>query len=337
MGATTESQRRIDALGKALKKMKSSTTEACVCCDQLTKRARQLDSLTSPASDASSLLSKASNNLGSTLVLMNEAREKFDTIRDCEPAIERLKRGVIQMQNEKSGKAKKARRNPFEDGEKDSSVVLSEQDVYAAADSMEIIRDAYDFFIERKHWRSTAAALASLERVHQMGVSSMCILESFHLVDSGQAVRIKRVVKQEGEAHITAATETAEQVSIILLPLVSWLDDTVLRAGNIWSARLISWILFLCSVIFYCRLESACRQLCKIETYYVALASMKNINRWNRVSSESCVVSLKPWGVTATNWDQRPRMNRLVWPITLAFPPTASFGPKRWDRVDIRT
>lgn len=212
MGAATESQRRIDALDKALRKMKTSTTDACLCCDQLTKRARQLDSLTSPASDASGLLSKASNNLGATLVLMNEAREKFDTIRDCEPAIERLKRGVVQMQNEKAGKTKKARRNPFEDGEKDSNVILSEQDVYAAADSMEIIRDAYDFFIDRKHWRSTAAALASLERVHQMGVSSMCILGSFHLLDSGQAVRLKRVVKQEGEANITSATETAEQV-----------------------------------------------------------------------------------------------------------------------------
>lgn len=211
MGVSSESQQRINALSKALKKMKTSTAEACLCCDQLTKRARQLDSLTSPASDASSMLSKASNNLGSTLVLMKDAREKFDTIRDCEPAIERLHRGVVHLQNEKSGK-KKARRNPFEDGDKDKVVILSEQDVYAAADSMEIIRDAYDYFIERRHWQSTAGALASLERVHQMGVSSMCILASFHLIDSGQAVRIKRVVKQEGEAHITSSTETATQV-----------------------------------------------------------------------------------------------------------------------------
>jgi exocyst complex protein 7 len=216
MGASTESQRRINALGKALKKMKSSTSEASLCCDQLTKRARQLDSLTSPASDASSMLSKASTHLGSTLVLMKDAREKFDTIRDCEPAIERLHRGVVHMQNEKSGKKNNTRRNPFEDGEKDKRVVLSEQDVYAAADSMEIIRDAYDYFIDRKHWRSTAGALASLERVHQMGVSSMCILASFHLIDSGQSVRIKRVVKQEGEAQITAANETASQVRRLL-------------------------------------------------------------------------------------------------------------------------
>lgn len=217
MGATTEAQRRIDALSKALEKMKSSTSEACTCCDQLTKRSRQLDSLTSPASDASGLLSKASNNLGATLVLLNEAREKFDTIRDCEPAIERLKRGVLHMQNEKNGKTTKTRRNPFEDGEKDNSVVMSEQDVYAAADSMEIIRDAYDFFVDRKHWRSTGASLASLERVHQMGVTSMCTLASFHMLDAGQAVRMKRVVKQEGEHHVTAATETSEQVRRLIV------------------------------------------------------------------------------------------------------------------------
>jgi exocyst complex protein 7 len=218
MGSSTESQRRIDALSKAINKMKGSTSEAALCCDQLTKRARQLDSLTSPASDASSMLSKASNNLGATLVVMKDAREKFDTVRDCEPAIERLHRGVLDLQREKSGAKDKARRNPFEQDKADKgAVVLSEQDIYAAADSMEIIRDAYEYFIERKHWRSTTGALGSLERVHQMGVSSMCILESFHLLDAGQAVRLKRVVKQEGEEHITPGNETAHQVSQIYM------------------------------------------------------------------------------------------------------------------------
>lgn len=211
--------------------MKTSTAEAALCCDQLSKRARQLDSLTSPASDASSMLSKASNHLGATLVLMKDAREKFDTIADCEPAIDRLHRGVVYLQNEKNGKGsaatkKQARNNPFGDAatnmegnkddksgsNKDKAVLLSEQDVYAAADSMEILRDAYDYFMDRKHWRSTAATLASLERVHQMGVSSMCTLEAFHLVDSGQAVRIKRVVKQDGDDQVTPANETAHQV-----------------------------------------------------------------------------------------------------------------------------
>jgi len=149
---------------------------------------------------------------------MKDAREKFDTIVDCEPAIDRLHRGVVHMQNERSSKkgagGAAARHNPFGDSktsEKEKSVVLTEQDVYAAADSMEIIRDAYEFFMDRKHWRSTSNSLASLERVHQMGVSSMCILESFHLIDSGQAVRIKRVVKQEGDNGVTSANETAQQ------------------------------------------------------------------------------------------------------------------------------
>lgn len=195
------------------------------------------------------MLSKASNNLGATLVLMKDAREKFDTIRDCEPAIERLKRGVMQMQNDKSGKTKKARRNPFEaDGEKEKNVVLSEQDVYAAADSMEIIRDAYEYFIERKNWRSTAAALASLERVHQMGVSSMCILASFHLIDSGQAVRIKRIVKQEGEDQITAANETAAQVRKIVAAFALFNTRPYLT----------------CLTTLCCRLAIVCRQRCRI-------------------------------------------------------------------------
>eukprot|EP00934_Nitzschia_sp_Nitz4_P000030 Nitzschia sp. Nitz4//scaffold196_size54656//42556//45057//NITZ4_006646-RA/size54656-augustus-gene-0.37-mRNA-1//1//CDS//3329540447//30//frame0 len=211
MVVSAHTPRQVDALSQALNKMKASTNEACLCCDQLTKRARQLDSLTSPASDASSMLSKASNNLGATIVLMNEAREKFDTVRDCEPAILRLQRGVTHMQNEKAGKANKARRNPFEEGGEKENVALTEQDVYAAADSMEIIRDAHEFFVDRKHWRSTATALSSLERVHHTAVSCMCTLASFHLIGAGQAVRLKRVVKQEGEAHITSATETAEQ------------------------------------------------------------------------------------------------------------------------------
>lgn len=219
MGIQTET-RRLDALNKSLSKMKSTTATATQRCEQVAQRAKQLNSLTSPASDASSMLSKAANNLGATLVLMKDAREKFDTIVDCEPAIDRLHRGVVQIQNERSNGGKKnaggaaARHNPFGDNkvsEKEKSVVLTEQDVYAAADSMEIIRDAYEYFMDRKHWKSTSNSLSSLERVHQMGVSSMCILESFHLIDSGQAVRIKRVVK-DADSGVTSANETAQQV-----------------------------------------------------------------------------------------------------------------------------
>ena len=218
MGSSAESQQRINALDKALKKMKSSTTRACLCCDQLTSRARQLDSLVTPASNASGKLSKAAGNIGRTVILMKDAVDKFDTVRDCEPAIDRLKRGVVQIQSEKNGtkQKKQARRNPFEDGkEKEKDLKLTEQDLYAAADSMEIIRDAHFYFVGRKKWESTAAALTSLARVHQTGVSSMCILASFHLIDSGQAVRMKRVIKQEGMAHSSNANETAVQVRTI--------------------------------------------------------------------------------------------------------------------------
>ena len=213
MGASNESRRRIHALDKALEKMKASSSEASQSIDEFTKRARQLDSLISPASDASGLLSKASNNLSTTLLLMRDAREKFDTIRDCEPAIERLKSGVAQLQNGNSGNKQKARLSPFEDGRgKVRDIVLTEQDIYAASDSMEIIREAHGYFLEKKNWRSAPAALAALERVHQMGVSSMCMLASSHLIKSGHAVRMKRIIKKEGEANVTSANETAIQV-----------------------------------------------------------------------------------------------------------------------------
>lgn len=244
------------------------------------------------------MLSKASNNLGATLVLMKDGREKFDTIRDCEPAIERLKRGVVQMQNNKSGKAKKARRNPFEDGEgKEKNVVLSEQDVYAAADSMEIIRDAYEYFIERKNWRSTAGALASLERVHQMGVSSMCILASFHLIDSGQAVRIKRVVKQEGEAQITPATETAAQVretDCLPTDLCVFLEQR------------------LTNFLYTQRLATVCLLLYKIAICSEALENSRNTSRLKLALFVSCVGFLNPWVVMVINLFLRPRLSLLV-------------------------
>jgi hypothetical protein len=90
--------------------------------------------------------------------------------------------------------------------------VPSEQDMHAAADSMEIIRDVCKCFVERKRWRSTTGALSSLEQVHQMGASRTCVLQSFHLLDAGQAVLLKRVVEQEGEENVTSGNETAHQV-----------------------------------------------------------------------------------------------------------------------------
>jgi hypothetical protein len=215
--------RRSDALESALQKMDSSTTDAARCCEQLTRRARQLDSLTSPASDASSMLSRANANLAATLVLMKDAREKFDTVTDCEPAIERLYRGVTDME-EKRQYAGKGRKTTLK-----NRVVLTEQDVYAAGDSMEILRDAFDYFIERKGWRSAPAALGGLERVHRMGNETMSMLMISHLKGAGPAVRPKRNVKKDANT-VSPMEETAQQVRAC--SGVYFLDMIVNRLSN---------------------------------------------------------------------------------------------------------
>ena len=218
------SRRRTALLSNALDKMDTTTAEAYRCCDLLTRRARQLDSLTSPASDASSTLSRANANLAATLVLMKDAREKFDTVQDCEPAIERLDKGVQDMQERDNSKEdlldlknskNKSRKNIHK---KPSSlknrVVLSEQDVYAAGDSIEILRDAYDYFIQNgASWRSAPSSLSGLERLHTTGTEAMCLLIKTHLKKAGQAVRPKRSLKK---TEAPPAEETAHQVSLNL-------------------------------------------------------------------------------------------------------------------------
>ena len=206
MGASTDAKSRIDALSSALAKMQTTTGDATSCCDQLTKRAHQLDSLTSPASGASSMLSRANNNLAATLVLMKDAREKFDSQSDCEPAIEHLSKGVKDMEERRTAQNKKkiSRR-----------VVLSEQDVYAASDSMEILRDAHDYFMQRKHWSSTQNAIQGLERVHKMGVEAMCLLVTSHLMSAGPGVRPRRGPKKIDASQETAA-QTRERLSAAL-------------------------------------------------------------------------------------------------------------------------
>jgi len=210
-----DAQKRIQALSQALSKMQSTSSEASRCCDQLSKRSRHLDSLTSPANDASAMLSQAASNLGSTLLKLKDARDKFETVRDCEPAIERLNSGVEAMSKGKDAKkpvlnrqGRNFRSNPFDD--ESAFGGLSEQDVYAAADSMEILRDAFDYFLVRKNWRSTPSALQGLERVHKVGVSSMCTLITLHLVQAGPSVRLKREGKDGG--HVSPGkNETAEE------------------------------------------------------------------------------------------------------------------------------
>jgi exocyst complex component 7 len=222
-GESTDAKSRIQALHIALGKMNSTTVDSLRCCDALRMRSNNLDSLTSPASDASALMSVAASNLGSTLVKLKDARDKFETVRDCEPAIDRLRDGIKEMEDKRLNKAKtkdlkSERSNKGKDG---NAVILTEQDVYAAADSMEILRDAFDYFLERKAWRSTPSALQHLERVHKQGVSSMCTLITSHLLTAGPAIQLKKVGNGKESATIPGTNESAQEVSFWFCVLLS--------------------------------------------------------------------------------------------------------------------
>ena len=152
----------------------------------------------------------ANANLAATLVLMKDAREKFDTVSDCEPAIERLHRGVVEMEeNRQAGGRTK--------GSLLNRNVYTEQDVYAAADSMEILRDAFAFFAARKSWRSSPSTLNALERCHRLGIDAMSLLITSHLKKSGQAVRPKR---KKSTTATPPTEETAQQVRETLSRIV---------------------------------------------------------------------------------------------------------------------
>jgi hypothetical protein len=216
-------QRRTDILSQSVRKMEATTSDAFRACELLTKRAEQLDSLTSPASDASSMLSRANANLTATLVLMKDAREKFDTVADCEPSIERLHRGVVEMDEAGGGSGANAQASSSSaaaaataaQGAKSKVLTnrnpYTEQDVYAACDSMEILRDAYLYFGERKHWKSTAVALGGLERCHKLGLDGMSLLVSVHLKKAGPSVRPKR---KKAKGVTSPVDESAQEVSI---------------------------------------------------------------------------------------------------------------------------
>lgn len=258
----TESSRQIAHLRQSLSLLATTRINATTTASGLTNRTRHLSTLTSPASETSASLTQASANLTSILTLLRDAREKFDTVNDCEPSIERLYKGaqeVLELNARKDHPintyhvpnsnaanggddrsilelAKESKRqlmglgsapgangpgmgmnmnmnmgismgmNTTQGGADDDTytatatlthmnlVGLTEQDVYAAADSMEIIRDAYTYFQTRPKWKSTPAAIGGLERVHQLGVDGMCLLIQSHLSNAGPAIRIKRMM-----------------------------------------------------------------------------------------------------------------------------------------------
>jgi exocyst complex protein 7 len=203
----------IAQLEDALTTLTSTTTQALSTSHALSRRTRHLSTLTTPASETSSSLTQASTNLTSTLALLRDAREKFDTVVDCEPSIERLYRGakeaaesrerrdhpnnIYNVPNDTSSLIDNKRY--FNDDDtmtlatlNGTVIGLTEQDVYAAADSLEIIRDAHMYFQKRPKWTSSKTASTGLQRVHQLGVDGMCTLIKCHLLNAGPAIRMKR-------------------------------------------------------------------------------------------------------------------------------------------------
>ena len=252
--------RQINQLQHSLSILSSTRLNATQTASNLFNRTQQLATLTSPASETSASLTQASANVTSILSLLRDAREKFDTVNDCEPSIERLHKGAQeiidmgkrkdhpsntfgvpnqqqQQQQNRNGNhmegedndddksilelAQRSKRNllanynnnnnnnnthPLHNEDDDESytatatltnmalVGLNEQDIYAAADSLEIIRDAYNtYFLHRPQWKSTPSAIGGLQRVHQLGVDAMSLLISSHLVSAGPALRMKRI------------------------------------------------------------------------------------------------------------------------------------------------
>lgn len=224
----------ITQLEEALSTLRTTTNNALTTSQSLSRRTRHLSTLTSPASETSSSLTQASTNLTSTLALLRDAREKFDTVADCEPSIERLYRGAKEMVDSRDRREHPnntynipndsaslvdngGRRNFYDDDAtlatlNGTVIGLTEQDVYAAADSLEIIRDAHAYFLKRPSWKSSKAALTGLERVHQLGVDGMCNLIHCHFMNAGPAFRAKRawgMLRNADDATIDTAGENS--------------------------------------------------------------------------------------------------------------------------------
>lgn len=138
---------------------------------------------------------------------MKDAREKFDTVSDCEPAVERLFWGAreacreVAVHAEKQGRGNvlpPTMRGLLENKDKRGSLTtsskfestnaanrealsspLTEQELYAGADAMEIVRDAHAYLSKRLEWKSTRDTMDDLERVHSLGVDAMGLLVSY--------------------------------------------------------------------------------------------------------------------------------------------------------------
>ena len=157
--------------------------------------------------------------------VLRDAREKFDTVEDCRPAIERMYRGAREACGEVAAHAERQGRGgvlppsmrrmlggkgagigPRVGGDGGGGGVvgtttyastttatspLTEQELYAGADSMEIVRDAHAYFSRHLEWRSARDVMSDLEAVHRTGADAMGLLVVGHLTGAGAAVRRK--------------------------------------------------------------------------------------------------------------------------------------------------
>jgi exocyst complex protein 7 len=162
-------------------------------------------------------LALASSNLQSTSGALKDAREKFDTTADCEPAVERLFWGAreackdVALHAERQGRggvlptsmkrlvdgsetnkgSTMSLLKPRQTNHNSDTSPLTEQELYAGADAMEIVRDAHGYFAKRMEWYSSKEIMQDLERVHYIGVDAMGLLVMGHLTGAGAAVRRK--------------------------------------------------------------------------------------------------------------------------------------------------
>ena len=173
---------------------------------------------------------------------MKDAREKFDTVADCEPAVETLFWGAHESCREVARHAERQGRGAVlpmtmkrlidgtnaADGRRrqpnTNNAPLSEQDLYAGADAMEIVRDAHAYFSKRMDWKSTKDTLSDLERVHHVGVDAMGLLVTGHLTGAGAAVR--RKVDGGGGASAAADGKKKKNASIVRLSAVERAEET---------------------------------------------------------------------------------------------------------------
>ena len=117
------------------------------------------------------------------------------------------------------------RRDDLED-----DLLITEQDVYAAADALELLKDTYGYFtghdeddilhknkidpfqdkgaiLDRRRWKSTASTLRNIEHAHERGVDGMGLLIKAHLLKAGPAIRMKRPLVARGDVTITTVVD----------------------------------------------------------------------------------------------------------------------------------